>query len=432
MITLMIDNSTCNIANAPKELFDKLRNAMSYHVQDSNGRYNKSDPRTKRYLIDKRGNFPRGLLHIVNRTVPTNSVKIVHRYTLPKRLLSLSIISVAKTPYDEQNKAVLAASTHHCGSIEMPTGTGKSFCMALLIEQMRVSTLVVVPTLELKRQLTETFLELFGPTKHIVVENIDSPNLRVKRNFGMLIIDEAHHAAATTYRKLNIKVWDNIYHKFFFTATAFRNQPEENLLLQSIAGPIIYKLDYKTAVDRKLIVPVEAYYYELPKQDVNGYTWNTVYKELITDNKKRNDLIKQLLTNLADSGKSSLCLVKEVRHGENLSPFPFVNGQDEDSRHLISKFNSGKVLSLVGTEGVISEGVDTRRCEYVIVAGLGKSKGALMQKIGRGVRNYYGKESCKVILFYDKSNKWTRAHFREQVKVLMDEYGVTPLKLSID
>ena len=67
----------------------------------------------------------------------------------------------------------------------------------------------------------------------------------------------------------------------------------------------------------------------------------------------------------------------------------------------------------------------------IILAGLGKSKNAFMQQCGRGVRRYGDKQSAKIIIFRDASHKWSLAHFKEQVKILQEEYGVTPAKLEV-
>ena len=113
-----------------------------------------------------------------------------------------------------------------------------------------------------------------------------------------------------------------------------------------------------------------------------------------------------------------------------MSKVHFANGKDKDSTDLIKFFSEGKLKALIGTNGIVGEGVDTRAAEYIIIAGLGKSKNQFMQQIGRGVRVYPGKDSCKIITFLDKSHKWTRDHFSTQVKILREEYGCEIIKLD--
>lgn len=332
-------------------------------------------------------------------------------------------------PYPDQIAAASAAVKHERGILSMPTGSGKSLVIRLIIEALKVRTLVIVPSLEIKKQLKQVLTGL-----NVSVENIDSRALIDERDYDCLIIDEAHHAAAKTYRKLNKTAWNGIYYRFFLTATPFRNDTEETLLFESIAGQVIYELSYSDAVLKGYIVPVESYYIEIPKQKTDAFAYSEVYTSLVVNNSLRNEIISKLLKTLQKNNVYTLCLVKEIAHGNILSELtgiPFVNGERDESRDYIRQFNKGEILSLIGTEGVISEGVDTKPCEYVIIAGLGKAKSSYMQKIGRCVRKYLNKESGKVVLFKDTSHKYLLRHFRVQVKILKEEYGSAALKINI-
>lgn len=267
----------------------------------------------------------------------------------------------------------------------------------------------------------------------IAVENVDAldPN-KLLVGYNCVIIDEFHHSAAKTYRKLNTKAWKNVYHRFGMTATAFRSKDEEKLLLESVLSEVIYEVNYQTAVYKRYIVPMEAYYIDLPKQTVKGETWAQVYNELVVNNSHRNDIIVGILECAPKQLGPTLCLVKEIAHGNKISvksKVSFANGQSSDCTDLIKGFNNGQLMSLIGTTGVLGEGVDSRPAELIIIAGLGKSKNAFMQQCGRGFRRYPGKESCKIILFRDPSHKWTIKHFNAQKKYLLEEYGVVPVKI---
>lgn len=437
MLSLLIGNSVCKLSNTPKEVFADLRELLSYRV-NSHGSFGGklSHYPSKRYLLTKRGEFPTGLLYLVEDYL--QAAGVVHAVKDARKRPAASpgrfSLTLPISPYADQENAVKALLRANRGTASMPTGTGKSVTMALLVDALQLKTLIIVPNLELKRQLTESFADYFGRTPDITIENIDSPALKNAKNYDALIIDEAHHVAANTYRKLNVKAWTGIYHRFFFTATPFRSKDEEQLLYESIAGPLTYRLTYSDAVKNGYIVPMEAYYYELPKRKaVEGFTWAEVYKELVVQNEERNNLISDLILTLSQGAVPTLCLVKEIAHGNALSEktgVPFANGMDKNSKDLIRAFNTGEITSLIGTTGVLGEGVDTKPAEFVIVAGLGKSKPAFMQQCGRGFRRHGDKASCKVILFKDRSHKYTLRHFKEQVKILREEYGVEPVVLG--
>lgn len=439
MIVIEINNSTSKITGLVSSKFNKLRKLLSYIINPTAsyfaGNYNRP-----KYVIDKQGVFATGLYHRVHKFLSDEKLEFDI-----KDLRALSLFRIVTVdhkpdfspvdPYEWQEAAGRIAVELERGIISACTGSGKSLVIALIIAKISVKTTVVVPSIEIKEQLTESLRRVFKDMSNIRVENVDSPALKEDDGSSLLLIDEAHHVAAKTYQKLNKSAWKGIYYRIFLTATPFRNKTEETLLFEGIAGQVIYSLSYKKAVAEGYIVPIEAYYIELPKVETDAYSWQEVYSELVVNNKPRNQIIGRLMASLAMAKVSTLCLVKEIKHGNNIQDVilstPFANGQDETTRHFIKKFNSGELLSLIGTEGILAEGVDTKPCEYVIVAALGKAKSAFMQKVGRAIRTYPGKDNAKVILIKDTSHKYLLKHFREQCKILKDEYGVTPIKLEI-
>lgn len=427
MITITINNSYSQIEGLKTDEFRALRKALSY-TSDPKAAYFSRGFAFRKYLIDKKGFFPTGLLHIVYSQLKGHIETVDNRI---KPLNRSAIEFSSLTPYRAQDQAVKAAIKAGRGGIIMPTGTGKSLVIAMIAARLGIKTLVIVPTLEIKKQLGAD-MGKYG-LFNISIMNIDSPKLKNMTDFDCLIIDECHHAAAKTYQNLNKTAWRGIYYRFFMTATFFRNQQNEQLLFEGIAGKPIFQLTQKEAIKEGYIVPIEAYYVDLPKQPTEAYTWREVYSELVVKNHHRNGTIAGMLKGLQIQDKFTLCLVKEIAHGKILSEatgVPFVSGQDEESRQYIELFKRGEIKQLIGTTGVLGEGIDTKPAEYIIIAALGKAKSAFMQQIGRGVRKYPGKTSAKVILFRDTSHRFLLRHFKEQVKILLEEYGVKVQKLG--
>lgn len=435
MIKLIVDNSYCQVEGLDPVQFGQLKELMSYKVENYAAESRGYCPQ-KRSLLSKRGAFATGLKYVFDNYAKLHRLKIEisdRRGAAPPSDPTAYNLTLGFNPYLEQLEAAEACKQHGRGVCVAPTGAGKSVIIALIISKIKVPTLLVVPSLELKRQLSQ-FISSVIKGGLITVANIDSLSTDDDYSkYKALICDEFHHAASRTYRELNKKAWKHIYYRFGISATPFRSNDNERLLLESFLSNVIYEIPYSTAVAKNYIVPLESYYCEVPISYPDGYTWAQVYSELIVHNETRNELIATLLDKLQD--KATLCLVKEIRHGEILSEMsglPFVNGQDNLSKDLITKFNRGEIKQLIGTEGVLGEGVDTKPCEYVIIAGLGKSRPALMQKIGRSFRVFGDKVSAKVILFKDKSHKFTINHYNAQRKTLKEEYGAIPVKLTID
>jgi superfamily II DNA or RNA helicase len=466
MITLTIDNSDCRVTGLNAEQFAALRKLLLY--RERTGRWVKQrDKKTKKirmvpevlfhFLIDKRGNFPTGLLYIVEDFllnidplyVATDARKLP---VLNQAGVDTLFINKPYSPYPEQMAAAAAALEHGRGIIVGPTGVGKSAIAAEICDAFRVKTLIVVPSLELKRQLTDSLRDSFGAKRvgplvmgkahyFITVENVDAlDSKKPLRDVDLVIVDEFHHSGAATYRDLNRYAWAGIYFKIGLTATPFRSVDAERLLLESVLSQVIYRIDYSTAVDKGYIVPMEAYYIDLPEIEIesNGTKYATVYKELVTDRDDRNEIIAEMTVRLASQGVSTLVLVKQVAHGETLQSLmldrgmniPFVKGENDDNRKVIQRFSSGEDPGIVGTTGVIGEGVDTKAAEWAFLAGGGKSKNAFMQQVGRVFRRFGDKETGKIVMFRDASHAWMLDHFDACCQYLKDEYGVIPTKLD--
>lgn len=434
-VQLNIGNSFSRISGLNDKQFQLLRKTLSYKLDYAASYYIKDPTKRVKYCIDLKGTFPSGLLPRVIKFLSTSEYTIIDTRIEPNKLTtSFKLDLKTIVPYSEQLEAVGTLLIKGSGGCVMPTGSGKSITMALLINSMQLRTLIVVPNLELKKQLTETFIKLFGSLNNIIIENIDSTNLQKITDIDMLILDECHRSAASTYQKLNKKQWVNAYHRFFFSATYFRNEDNEQLIFEGICGEPTYTLSYEDAVNAKMVVPVEAYYLEIPKSKPKGNTYAEIYSELVVNNDSRNLIIATLLSRLWSVDKSVLCLVKEINHGKiirELTGTPFSSGADESSREFIKDFSSGRFKALIATTGMCGEGIDTVKCEYVIIAGLGKAKSALLQQIGRAVRTAQGKTSAKVIIIKDDSHLWTKRHFKEQCKIIFDYYSIDTVRLSL-
>lgn len=447
MITLHIDNSECRIENLPIAHTKELKNILSYTLPTTNQYYTGGFAASKRYLITAKGVFPTGLLYLVEKFIKDKNL-IIKRNDIrraPRRQDGLFSLNLGFDPYPEQTAAADTVLRVSRGIIVAPTGLGKSAVISMIIQNLQVPTLVVVPSLELKKQLTSSLRTWLGADKvgeiadrrPVAVENVDSMSTTLPaKGYDCVILDEFHRSGAATYRTLNKKCWNGIFYRFGLTATPFRSQEHERLLLESVLSKVIYRIEYQTAVDKGYIVPMQAFYIQLPKTPVKGNknSWPSVYSELVVNNEYRNNVIRELLVKLQTNNLSTLCLIKEIQHGENIiqgTDIPFIKGENKDNRIKLLEFNLREFPVMVGTTGVVGEGVDTKPCEYVIIAGLGKSKNQFMQQVGRGFRIYPDKKACVIILFCDNSHKWTRAHFSAQCKYLLEEYGIQPTKLEI-
>ena len=136
-----------------------------------------------------------------------------------------------------------AFETHRSVMMQMPTGTGKTVVLASLVKQFLNSNvdspvLIVAHRIELIEQ-TGAFLSHFGidygviaggkrpaMLKRVMVASVQtlSKNLDIDLSPSLVVIDEAHHALAKTYRML-WTTWQEA--KFLgLTATPYRMSGE--------------------------------------------------------------------------------------------------------------------------------------------------------------------------------------------------------------
>ena len=104
-----------------------------------------------------------------------------------------------------------AFDKHRSVMVQMPTGTGKTVVLAELVSQLKIeNVLIVAHRRELIEQITATIKRLNMDNRNITVESIQTISRRIGNppsggwggRFSLVIIDEAHHALAKTYKMM--------------------------------------------------------------------------------------------------------------------------------------------------------------------------------------------------------------------------------------
>lgn len=188
------------------------------------------------------------------RTLYANQVEIedsARDYTAPEL-----VMHTEHAPMKHQQEALKAwIKEKRQGIVVMPTGSGKTFFAFLAMANVKRSTLIVVPTIDLLQQWASQLERMFqvpvgmlgGGSKEIreiTVSTYDSAVLQMEyigNKFGLIIFDECHHLPGQVNR-MSASMCLAPY-RLGLTATPERDDSDEtDAVMRRILGKIVYRI----------------------------------------------------------------------------------------------------------------------------------------------------------------------------------------------
>jgi superfamily II DNA or RNA helicase len=147
------------------------------------------------------------------------------------------------------------------------------------------------------------------------------------------------------------------------------------------------------------------------------------YKEHILNSIDMKSRIESDAKAMIAAGKSTLVLVDEVAHGKELSEklgIPFATGQDSKSQEYVDQLNKGKIPGLIGTDGKIGEGSDTKNVDVLILANFVASKGPVIQCVGRALRKQDNKTKALILDYVPTGSSMLSRHAQNRIGYYRD------------
>lgn len=337
----------------------------------------------------------------------------------------------ALRPYQEE--AVDLMLNNWRGVINFATGLGKTLVATHLVQRYKKRTLVVCPSDSVAKQFYSQFVECFGKSKvgfygggkkqisEITVGIAASVSKYVAEfqaaDLGLVIFDETHHTPATTFFDI-AKGLEKVGRVFGLTATDYRSDGKD-ILITAGCGPVLIRRDIKWGVENGFLAEP---YFIVREVATGGKDFKDdklkSYKEHVLNNVQMKARIEDDARALMASGKSVLILVDEVSHGQELAKalgIPFATGLDKNSQDYVDQLNKGTVPGLVGTDGKVGEGTDTKNVDALLLANFVASKGPVTQAIGRGLRKQGTKTKCLILDYIPTGSTMLTRHAHNRI-----------------
>ena len=307
---------------------------------------------------------------------------------------------------------------HRSVMVQMPTGTGKTVVLAELVKRLKMKNeglkiLIVAHRRELVEQIKATIKRMKMDSRNITVESIQTISRRIDAlDFipSLVVIDEAHHALAKTY-KMMWDVWPDA--RFLgLTATPCRLNGKGftdlfDVLVQSWDIPTFIKEKWLSTFDFVSIKSdgvTQRLIDSLQKRGADGDYQNKEMDMLL--NKKPS--IERLYRSLEEYGKDRKGIVYAINisHAQKITKLYQENGVKAiaidsktpatERQQDIEAFKKGDIQVLVNVD-IFSEGFDCPDVEFVQLARPTLSLAKYLQMVGRGLRVAKGKKNCVII-----------------------------------
>ena len=332
-------------------------------------------------------------------------------------------------PNEVQTAALLAleatrAAGNNAGLVVLATGLGKTWLSAFDTSRAEFRrVLFVAHREEILGQALDTFRRIRpeahlghyaggvkDPDAEVVFASIQTLSRRehlerfAPEAFDYVVVDEFHHAAAASYRKL-------IAHfrpRFLLGLTATPERSDGGDLLALCQQNLVYRCDLVDGVRKELLAPF--HYYGVPDEvDYTNIPWrSTRFDEealttAVATRRRAENALEQFEKHAA---RRALGFCVSQRHADFMTRFFTERGKRAVAVHAgpssapraasLEQLEAGD-LDIVFAVDMFNEGVDLPALDTVMMLRPTESRILWLQQFGRGLRKAPGKERLTVI-----------------------------------
>ena len=327
---------------------------------------------------------------------------------------------------DMKERIEKALRLHRSVMAQMPTGTGKTYLLTAAIDSFvednpNTKVWIVAHRRELVSQIEETIKKFYSysssknksllvSVKAMSIQWLSRHYNEIEEEPGMIVIDEAHHALAKTYKEM----WEMFPEAKFLglTATPYRLNGKGftdlfDVLVQSWSVPEFIskgRLATYDFVSIKSDGVTQRLIDSLQKRGADGDYQNKEMDMLL--NKRPS--IEKLYQSFEEYGKDRKGIVYAINisHAKKIMELYQEHGikavaidsktPAAERQADIEAFKKGDIQVLVNVD-IFSEGFDCPDVEFVQLARPTLSLAKYLQMVGRGLRVAKGKKNCVII-----------------------------------
>ena len=336
-------------------------------------------------------------------------------------------LETAPTPHEVQAEALAAlratrARGYAAGLVVLATGLGKTFLAAFdsataarvlfvahreeILSQAMAAFRAVRPSARLGRfsgEEKDAEADIIFASVQTLARNAHLTRFE-PRAFDYIVVDEFHHAAAATYRR----IIDYFQPGFLLGLTATPDRSDGGDLLGLCEENVVYECDLWSGIDRGLLAPF--HYFGVP--DLVEYTaipWRSgrfdeaALTEAVATQARAENALEQLAKR---GGRKTIGFCVSRRHADFMANFAQSRGLRAVAVHsgdtsaprasALNALEDGD-LDIVFAVDMFNEGVDVPSIDTVLMLRPTESPVIWLQQLGRGLRRSADKTHLAVI-----------------------------------
>ncbi len=328
-----------------------------------------------------------------------------------------------------QHTAVEAMLARDFGTLNAPTGAGKTVMALAMIARRAQPVVVIVHTKELAAQWVErieTFLHIppkecgmiaggrARPGEKITVALVQSLYKcaeEVSPRIGFLVVDECHRCPSRTFTEA-VTAFDCAF-MLGLSATPWRRDNLSRLIFWHL-GDVHHEVDKAGLIAAGAVLPAEVVLRETEFRCFHDPV--TEYSQMLselTGDTERNLLIAADIAAEVERGPGILLVLSDRRaHCENLQALlrlrfkieaELLTGEvpAEQRREVVERLNAQQTRVVIATGQLIGEGFDCAHLSTLFFATPVRFSGRVLQYLGRVLRPAPGKEKARVFDYVD-------------------------------